>query len=122
MSCLFRSLAPAVGLSPGALRKRIVDYIRTDPPLLDNIKATDIVKWTEGKDLHSYTNQMYSQSTWGGAIEIRAYCELFRVAVCVHVLYTRKTFMVEPSTTTILKTVHINYNGSHFEPMYTVIN
>lgn len=122
MSCLFYSLGPSVGLPAEVLRKRIVDYLKTNPIILDDITAADVIKWTEGSNLERYTNRMYNNGAWGGAIEIRAFCELFQVTVCVHVLYTNKQFTVEPSTTTSRKTVHISYNGSHFEPMYTVFN
>ena len=47
MSCLFNSLAPAVSLHPEVLRKAIAAYLKTDPKLLDDIKAKDIIEWTE---------------------------------------------------------------------------
>ncbi len=118
MSCLFDSLAPAVSLHSGVLRKAIAAYLKTDPKLLEDIKATDIISWTEGLDLQSYTNRMAQSNTWGGAIEIRAFCELFEMNVIVHVQYTGYQFSIETSKIPS-RTVHIRYDGSHFEPMYT---
>lgn len=121
MSCLFNSLAPAVGLNPQILRKTIAAYLKTDPKLLDDISAKDIVEWTEGRSLHDYADNMSRPEVWGGAIEIRAFCELFRMDVTVHVLYTKKEFTVETSKVPT-RTVHISYTGSHFEPLYIIFN
>jgi len=120
MSCLFNSLSPAVNLHPEILRKAISAYLKTDPKLLDNIKATDIINWAEGKDLYEYANQMSQPGVWGGAIEIRAFCELFEMDVKVHVLYTGLEFIIKSSKkpTAI---IHINYTGNHFESKYIEI-
>jgi len=120
MSCLFISLAPSVNLDHIVLRKNIVDFLETNPVLLDNVKASDIIFWTEKQEFKGYLNNMNKSSTWGGAIEIRAFCELYTLNVCVHVQYTGKFFMVYSSKSSN-KTVHINYTGSHYTPMYTVI-
>ncbi|KKL65197.1 hypothetical protein LCGC14_2157400 [marine sediment metagenome] len=117
MSCLFNSLAPAVSLHPEVLRKAIAAYLKTDPELLDDIKATDIVAWTEGRTLQEYADRMSQAGVWGGAIEIRAFCELFDMDVVVHVIYTGKEFTVESSKTP-RRIIHISYTGNHFEPMY----
>lgn len=117
MSCLFISLAPAVGLHPEVLRKKIADYLRTNPKLMDDIDAKTIIEWTEGTSLANYANKMSRPGVWGGAIEIRAFCEMYEMDVTVHVLYTHKAFIIESSFEPC-RVVHINYNGSHFEPMY----
>ena len=120
MSCLFNSLAPSVNLPSQHLRQTIAEYLETDPVLLDDIKARDVINWTEGEQLVSYTERMKKSWMWGGAIEIKAFCELFSVHVTVHVLYTGNQFTIETSKPAI-KNVHISYTGSHFEPMYTTI-
>jgi len=120
MSCLFRSLAPAVGLTTNVLRATIVAFLKTNPILMDDIRASDITEWTDGKKLKDYTASMSNNWQWGGAIEIRAYCELFSVNVCVHVQYTGKKFTIN-STKVSRRTVHIRYTGNHFDPMYIQI-
>ena len=120
MSCLFNSLAPAVGIHPDVLRKVIAEYLKTDPKLLDCIKATDIIKWTDGQTLEAYTDRMSNTDSWGGAIEIRTFCELYSMDVTVHVLYTGKEFTTESSKDPI-RIVHISYTGDHFEPKYIEI-
>jgi hypothetical protein len=120
MSCLFNSLAPAVGIKSEDLRTVIVQYLQTNPVLLDDIKARDIISWSENTSLQDYAARMTQAHTWGGAIEIRAFCELYGTNVCVHVLYTQRIFTFECSRLAT-KTVHISYTGSHFEPLYTEI-
>jgi hypothetical protein len=117
MSCLFDSLASFVNLSSINLRKIIVEYLKTNPKLLDDLRANDIIKWTENLDLNNYTDRMSKQNTWGGAIEIRAFCDLFCVNVIIHVLYTNKKFEINTCNSKPKAEIHLSYNGSHFEPI-----
>ena len=113
MSCLFNSLSKAVKISPDILRLKIVNYLETNPPLLDDIKANDIISWTEESNLEDYTLQMRRPDRWGGAIEIKAFCDLFKINVIVHVLYTNREFMIKcHSDSNVI--IHINYTGSHY--------
>jgi hypothetical protein len=102
------------------VRREIAEHLKTNPVLLDDIRANDIVAWTEGGTLQDYANHMLRSDVWGGAIEIKTYCELYAVNVVVHVLYTGKVFTVESSKTP-RRIVHISYTGSHFEPLYSEI-
>ena len=120
MSCLFKSLAPAVCIDPEILRETIAAYLKTDPLLLDDIRAGDVIKMSEGQNLQEYTAKMSQSTTWGGAIEIKAFCELFHMDVTVHVLYTGKQFTVDSSKEPS-HNVHISYTGNHFEPMFVQI-
>lgn len=113
MSCLFNSLAPSVSLHPTILRKSIVSYLKTNPKLLDDIKAKDIINWSENKSFENYTNNMLSTDTWGGAIEIKAFCELYNKNVRIYITYTGKSFTINSSKNTS-DTVNIKYNGSHY--------
>lgn len=117
MSCLFDSLAPAVGIDSSLLRQTIAEYLKTDPKLLDDITAKDIISWTESKSLHEYADSISRPHVWGGGLEIKAFCELFRMNVIVHVLYTNKKFAVYCSGCAN-KQVNISYTGDHFEPLY----
>jgi hypothetical protein len=62
---------------------------------------------------------MGSDTAWGGAIEIKAFCDLFKVRVIVHVLSTGQTIEFVPSTGTTPVAFNISWNGSHFEPYFT---
>lgn len=114
MSCLFESLGKSVNINPTELRKIICDYIDTNPKLLDDLTAEQVIFFTENVPLVRYTSRMRHSHAWGGAIEIKAFCELFRKAVVVAVTYTRKYFEVIPESGFTTRVV-ITYNGSHFE-------
>jgi len=121
MSCLFLSLAPIVNMHPMEVRLRIVEYLKTNPAIMDELKAEDIVKLSDTKEtFQSYTEKMKSPDTWGGALEIRAFCQLFKVNVTVHVVYTGKEFTFY-SNIASSKTMHIKYTGTHFVPYYISI-
>lgn len=122
MSCLFKSLAVGLGQHPERLRMIIAKYLETNPKLLDDINAADIIRWSENKSLAEYSRRMAQPGVaWGGAIEIKAFCDLFKVNVKIHVMYTGKIFEM-CCNGTATHTIHITYNGSHFEPYYIEIN
>ena len=73
MSCLFNSFSALVGEPPQAIRGRICDWLTTDPVLIDDVSASTVVLVESGKELAPYVSHMRSTSTWGGAIEIRAF-------------------------------------------------
>jgi len=118
MSCLFDSLAPAVKLTSSELRKNITDYLETNPSLLEDTSTSDIIKWTEDCDLISYVEKMRNNNTWGGQIEIKAFCNLYKMSITVHVLYTGKKFTTK-SNSNALFDINISYNGSHFTHLFT---
>lgn len=116
MSCLFKSLSAPLSVNTDELRRIIVSYLSTNPPLLDDLKAADIIQFNElGMSLSQYTRHMSDAQSWGGAIEIKAFCDLFKCNVTIHVLYTRKTFTFETSRGPPKYNIHIVYNGNHFE-------
>jgi hypothetical protein len=79
MSCLFRSLGTLLDVDPGFLRQKICDYLATNPSLMEGISAADAVREEEGDSptsLGQYVDRMRRETTWGGAIEIRALCDM----------------------------------------------
>ena len=117
MSCLFRSLSfYLTGIDESGLRTQICNYLENNPPLMDDLRIEDILK-TEGGDLNRYVQAMRNEATWGGAIEIKAFCELFQVGVEVLVRQTGKYIVFHPKearTTPLF--VRIEWMGNHFEP------
>jgi OTU-like cysteine protease len=119
MSCLFQSLCSFVGCTHESLRQRIVDYLSTNPELMEDVAAKDIVQWGEDKSLEAYVEEMKRTSVWGGSIEIKAFCDLFKMRVVVHIKNGGR--VVEfTGLSQANGTVHIHWNGSHFEPMRRV--
>jgi hypothetical protein len=79
------------------------------------MRASDIIKHVDNVDIKAYVTRMRMSSTWGGAIEIRAYNQLFQANICVKVLHTGKNIEFLYKRNSPLST--ISWNGSHFEPV-----
>ena len=119
MSCLFRSLAYFVKhndfiVDENWMRSVICKYLETNPMILDNIKASDITNWESGKTLDEYVINMKNSSSWGGGIEIKAFCDIFNVKVIVN--FFDKTIEFLPKNNKAIGTIELIYTGNHFEP------
>ena len=120
MSCLFDSLAQITSYSGGAsrLRRHICDYLATDPVLFDdgNVRLSRSLRWSgEAPSLEAYIEKMRREDTWGGATEIKAFCDMFRCDVSVLDQRTRRvmTFECRGSPRWL---VGLEWTGDHFEP------
>jgi|TARA_Y100000813_G_scaffold193950_1_gene173798 hypothetical protein len=118
MSCLFDSLSTFLpNLSSKELRHVIVDYLQTNPILMaPSVKASDIVR-VESREHHfpRYLQTMKKAETWGGALEIRSFAELFHMRVRVFVMANQKWIEFVPNGT-VKRTVTIHWNGTHYTP------
>lgn len=124
MSCLFRALARFVSdESEASLRGKIVDYLAENPELNDGMTARNAVEWeVDGQSFGNYLGKMRQGSTWGGAIEIKAFCDMHRAKVCVHVMGRGRQIgppAIEflPSAEDPRYVVRIVWTGNHFEPL-----
>ncbi len=128
MSCLFHSLSFFINnVDETQLRMILVDYIKKNPVLIPPDKRASEVICGEypGQSLESYVEEMKDSRRWGGAIEIKAFCELFSMQVNVHVLQTGKKIEFLPyqwtaeAPHTILsnRCINISWNGYHYEPI-----
>jgi len=116
MSCLFNSLGAHTGESASVVRSKIVEFMQTNPALGSDISTTNAIEWESGKSVNDYLQHMKQPSTWGGAIEISAFVQLYKTNVCVHNVRdtnTRLMRFVGDSS----RCVSISWNGSHFEPI-----
>jgi hypothetical protein len=114
MSCLFNSLA---AYTPGKnLRQEICDYLSTNPELIDGLCAADVIGIESGMGLEAYIQNMRSPSTWGGAIEIRAYCNIYKANVKVNVVATGQwiEFVHEQPER---DDVRLRWTGGHYDPV-----
>lgn len=129
MSCLFNSLDKCLKRLPSEvlfkdddsskIRHRICDYLETNPVLFDDIKTEEIIQWDiPTYILSTYVNRMRSTSTWGGAIEIRAFVKLYEVDVEVINIrdFTSKSNIEFVNEYNKYK-VKITWNGYHYEPI-----
>lgn len=119
MSCLFRSLASFIdNISETELRKMIADYLQTDPFIFNNPdqRLSDILK-IDNIHLHDYVELMRKEHTWGGAIEIKAFCDMFQSKVVVHIQSSKKTVEFYPHNEIIRCEFFIHWDGGHYEPV-----
>ena len=117
MSCLFQSLSYFINeVDEVKLRSIICAYLKTNPKIFDNINVNDVTNIESGKNLEEYVLNMESSSTWGGGLEIKAFCDIFGIKVNVHCDGRLIEFL--PSTNNILGQVNIQYiNRNHFIPI-----
>ena len=116
MSCLFDSLSVFLENMTGEIiRSNICDYLDTNPLLIDDLKASDVVHHETGMDFNTYVNNMRNYSTLGGAIEIRAFTKIFQVNVKVISIPNKKNieFLENPH----FHWVVIQWTGNHFDPV-----
>jgi hypothetical protein len=121
MSCLFNSIGALTGEDPGALRHHICDYIASNPQLIEGVNSNDVVQWESGMSLESYVSEMRKTSTWGGAIEVKAYVDM--TGIPVHVVDIRPS----ASTNNVIKLMPsgrlrrkkplvLHWSGGHYSP------
>lgn len=129
MSCLFRSLSAFIkDMKEDDLRQLVCDYMERNPNLMEDMSLNDILN-TEGIKTDDYVQTMRQQHTWGGALEIRSFCEMFNIGVLVRIQSTGRDVLFRPTslaTQRKIPIVRIEWQGAHFEPIldnkYTTVN
>ena len=116
MSCLFNTLCKFVDLNGKQLRENICSYMRNNPIIIDEIKIEQFVEGhDEFNNIEEYVDKMKNTSTWGGAIEIKLFCNMYNKSVLVHNTQDNKDIEFLPygkySKNDIIK---INWNGGHY--------
>ena len=112
MSCLFNSLSKFVNICPKSLRQKICDFMRSNPLILDDIKVSDVINWDNGVDIQTYINKMEQSSTWGGATEIKCFCDIYQIAVTV--VHNNRQIEFIPSSGIYQTIIKLNYTGNHY--------
>ena len=82
MSCLFNSLSYFIKENSFNIRQQICDYLQQNKPIIDGLETNEILKF-ENNDINVYISNMRSMSTWGGAIEIQAACNIWNLRINV---------------------------------------
>ena len=108
MSCLFRSLSKFVNLEEDNLRKKICDFLETNPELIDTVKLSDITP----QKFSTYILNMRDCDTWGGGIEIKAFCEIYNYQVNVYIP-NGKIISFYPKRLPV-RIINITWTGNHF--------
>jgi hypothetical protein len=116
MSCLFNTLCNFVDLDSNELRQNICNYLSENPRMFEDVRASDYVSWSdEGyNNLEDYVRNMRRTNTWGGAIEIKAFCNMYFMNVNVLDTRTNKNTINFVEGSKGKKTLDIKWNGGHY--------
>jgi hypothetical protein len=114
MSCLFNSLSQFIPESSFDIRQKICNYLEANHKIIDGIDTNNILSM----ESDHYIQTMRNTSTWGGAIEIQAACNIWNMSINVHNIRGCEKGQISfvPITSKILKTINITWNGGHYEP------
>ena len=112
MSCLFKALCNFSPDSTDELRQKICDFLEKNPILFDTIHVSNIVKWEKNKTLKDYITEMRNNETWGGAIEIKSFCEIYKIQVNVHTIGGKIISFIPLTIPTAI--INISWSGNHF--------
>jgi hypothetical protein len=114
MSCLFNSFSALVGEPAQGIRAKICDWLATDPLLMEDMSASVVALIESGQPLNQYVARMRSSSTWGGAIEIRAFVHLWKRPVKVWAIRYKRWIEFPCSSGSECR---LSWSGGHYEPM-----
>ncbi len=81
--------------------------------MIDDITSSAITEWESNMSISDYVVKMRNSSTWGGAIEIKAFCDLYNVEVNVYQTNNIINFI---SNDIPYITINLRYNGNHYTP------
>lgn len=118
MSCLYRALSYFhQQYSTEQMRDTLCRYLSSNPDLSTG-PADRVVEWETGQSLPQYIRKMRLPSSWGGAIEIKAYADLFQKNIKVYSMPNRMSidFMTK-SNPDQANWIAISWTGSHYEPI-----
>lgn len=115
MSCLFNSLSYFLPHSSNEIRQQICDYLEANKPIIESMETRQILTMEKS----NYISYMRQSSTWGGAIEIQAACNIWNLKIVVKNIRIKSIYKIEfiPLHKNLLKTIYISWNGGHYEPI-----
>ena len=118
MSCLFNSLQFFIpSLSSQEIRNRICDYLEENGPVIEGVE-TSLLLSLDGAPAE-YISNMREPSTWGGAIEIQAACNIWNICVTVQNRRGDEESDIEfiPVVGGVERSVVLEWTGGHYEPV-----
>lgn len=114
MSCLFDSLARGIWKKNGAeLRREICDYLDSGVEI-DGSSVDNLTIWTEDMNKRDYIHRMRQNNTFGGALEIKAFCNMYKKNVKVDSLPNHKEIEFIGNADDNSWIV-LTWNGGHYE-------
>lgn len=118
MSCLFQSLGTYEASTPRQMRAAICDHLASDPMLAGRRASVWIAELDPKDDLERYVSRMRRPNTWGGAVEIMAYCGLHGTNVQVRHEQHGGTDTISFVTPGATETAVLHWTGGHYTAVY----
>ena len=113
MSCLFNSLQYFINVDSYHIRQMICDYLENNGQIIDGLDT----KYVLTMENVNYISHMRNVSTWGGAIEIQAACNIWKLRVIVRDIRIRESEIeFLPISGMIENTIYLEWSGGHYEP------
>lgn len=118
MSCLFNSLSYFINENSYTIRQMICDYLEENKPIIQGMETHEILV-LENSSSQNYITKMRLPSTWGGAVEIQSACNIWKLQINVSNYRDNNNRIIEfiPLNNNCEKTIHIYWNGGHYEPI-----
>lgn len=115
MSCLFNSMSYFLKTDSTLIRQEICNYLENNNKIIDGLDTKKILNM----ESNNYIQDMRKTSTWGGAIEIQAACNIWNMSVIVHDIRNsrRDKIIFIPINGRINNTINITWSGGHYEPI-----
>jgi hypothetical protein len=116
MSCLFNSLQYFIGEGSFEIRQKICDYLEQNGKIIDGIETNVILQL----ESNNYIQHMRTTSTWGGAIEIQAACNIWNISIIVRDRRNNnndRSIEFLPVTCESSKKIELEWTGGHYEPV-----
>jgi hypothetical protein len=86
----------------------------SNPTILDDIRVNEITE-LDHTNITQYVQHMRNDDTWGSSLEIKAFSDLFKIQVNVHI--NNRVVEFKPKTNHIT-VINIKYTGrNHYTPI-----
>jgi hypothetical protein len=119
MSCLFNSLSYFLDENSHNIRQKICDYLQENKPIIDGLETHEVLRIENNEDASKYIQHMRALSTWGGAIEIQAACNIWNMCIIVKNYRDNSEKDIEfiPMNGERSKIIQVYWTGGHYEPI-----
>lgn len=113
MSCLFNSMSRFFPENSYDIRQKICNYLQNGGAIIEGLDTTLILSFERS----DYIQHMRRTSTWGGAVEIQAACNIWSTKIIVHNIRDRNGSKIEfiPINNNSDKIINITWSGGHYE-------
>ena len=116
MSCLFNSLSYFIHDNSYDVRQKICNYLEENKQIMDGLDTKFILNLENS----NYIQDTRNISTWGGAIEIQAACNIWNSKIIVLDIRSAERIEIEFIPLDNSKTTNLyrlEWSGAHYEPI-----